>query len=293
MPYEFVPLWTGFYIGGSAGAAMGATGIHDKFDYVGDPSYSGTASNIGLIGGLQTGYNYQYGHFLFGLEGDAGYLGLSASKSAKGLSSADKTGHCYATYKDTYWWGSDTYTLPYSGGMCKADASYTGSSELYGDLTARFGYLMGRTLLYAKGGAAVLNADFKASYSGGNCLTTGDCSPVSGTKIGPSTFNFDHNNLMVGWTAGAGVEYALSSSWSLKAEYQHFDFGKMSYSYNGCYAIGPNSGMPSGGTCPSVKSQYDNHYTSTLTNGKTDVSVTADAVKFGINYHFSDEAELR
>ena len=46
--------------------------------------------------------------------------------------------------------------------------------------------------------------------------------------------------MLVGWTAGAGAEYALSPSWSLKAEYQHFDFGKMSYSYKGCYAIPGN-----------------------------------------------------
>ncbi len=74
----------------------------------------------------------------------------------------------------------------------------------------------------------------------------------------------------------------------------------MSYSYKGCYGIQTTAGSahqyPTGknyGVCPAGNSQFDNHYTSTITNGKTDVSITADAVKIGINYHFSDDAELR
>ena len=34
--------------------------------------------------------------------------------------------------------------------------------------------------------------------------------------------------------------------------------------------------------------RYSNHYTSTL-KGNTDVSITADAVKVGINYHVGKE----
>jgi outer membrane immunogenic protein len=33
-------------------------------------------------------------------------------------------------------------------------------------------------------------------------------------------------NTFTGWTAGGGIEYALTAAWSIKAEYQHFDFGK-------------------------------------------------------------------
>ena len=110
-----------------------------------------------------------------------------------------------------------------------------------------------------------------------------------------STFNFDHGDTLVGWTAGAGAEYALSPSWSVKAEYQHFDFGKISYWYSGCHAIPGNyawANDKSYGTCPAANSQYSNHYTSTV-DGKTDVSITADAVKIGINYHLNNEAELK
>ena len=129
---------------------------------------------------------------MFGLEGDAGDLGISVNKSAKGLTTKD--GNCTASYGPNAW---DQQT--YSGQMCKMDAKYSASSDFYGDLTARFGYLMGSTLLYVKGGGAGLDADFKAKYACQNCKTLGVCG-----NGGPSTFNYDHSDLLVGWTAGAG-----------------------------------------------------------------------------------------
>jgi outer membrane immunogenic protein len=259
-PLEFSPIWPGFYFGGHAGGAWGDTGTHDTFTYVGDPEFNGSLSSTGFIGGAQAGYNFQRGHFVFGLEGDLGYLGLKASKEA---SFHEDT--CTAHY-------SDGSTRSYSGQYCDVNAKYSSSSNLYGDLTGRLGYAMDRTLFYAKGGFAFLNADFKANYAGGNC--TFDNGGCGGNSNVPSTFNFGHSGILTGWTIGAGAEYALSPSWSIKAEYQHFDFGSMSYAYSGTYQI-PGNNYNSG------------HYTSTL-NGKTNVSVTADAVTVGLSYHLRD-----
>jgi outer membrane immunogenic protein len=170
------------------------------------------------------------------------------------------------------------------------NAKYSISNDFYGDLTARLGYLMGSTLFYVKGGGAGLDADFKAKYAGQNCLSISPKADASCSSKGygaTSPFNYDHSGMLVGWTAGAGVEYKISPSWSFKAEYQHFDFGSMSYSYSGCYAVpGFNT------TCPAGAQPYANHYTSTIT-GKTEVSVTADAVTLGFNYHLSNDAELK
>ena len=71
----------GLYFGGHAGGAWGNTDLHDQFDYIGDPEFSSSSSSAGLIAGAQAGYNVQRGHFVFGLEGDLGYLGISASKT--------------------------------------------------------------------------------------------------------------------------------------------------------------------------------------------------------------------
>jgi outer membrane immunogenic protein len=267
-PYVAVP-WQGFYFGGHAGGAWGNTNLHDKFDYNGDPESSSSIGSTGLIAGAQAGYNIQRGHVVFGLEGDIGYLGISASKSESYRPSS-----CDGYYND----GSHIHYTGADAKLCAVDGKYSVSSDLYGDLTGRLGYAADRTLFYAKGGVALLNADLKSNYSGASCKTLGTCG--SG---GPSTFNFDHSETMVGWTIGAGVEYALSSAWSLKAEYQHFDFGSMSSSYKGCVSVG--------GNCP-VGNALPDHFTSSI-NGKSDVSVTADAVKLGVNYHVGGEGGLK
>jgi outer membrane immunogenic protein len=81
------------------------------------------------------------------------------------------------------------------------DVSKIGSG-FYADATARLGYSFGRTLVYAKGGYAYFNGTISASEG-----TTGSVRGVNG------------------WTAGGGVEYKLAPAWSVKAEYQYFDFG--------------------------------------------------------------------
>ena len=268
-----VPSWQGLYFGGHAGGVWGNTDVHDHFDYVGDPEFNGNLGSTGFIGGAQAGYNIQRGHFVFGPEADIGYLGISASKSASNLGPQS----CTANY--AYNSPSVTY---YDPRMCQADAKYSVSGGLYGDLTARLGYAVDRTLFYVKGGVAILDADFKTNYSGDNCTTTGGCWNESGKLLTTtpvrSTFAFDHGDTLVGSTAGAGVEYALSPSWSFKAEYQHFDFGKMSSSNHGCYGIPVSAGSTykygdsRDGTCPAANSTTNNHYTSTI-DGKTDVSI--------------------
>ncbi len=63
-------------------------------------------------------------------------------------------------------------------------------------------------LLYATGGAAWM--DFK--------------SVIGVTGFGTATWEISH----VGWTAGGGVEGAITRNWSWKAEYLHLDTGSFS-----------------------------------------------------------------
>jgi outer membrane immunogenic protein len=254
-PYVVLP-WQGLYFGAHGGGVWGGTNVTDTFTYVGDPTLNGNSSSTGLIAGGQLGYNIQRGNFVFGPEADIGFLGLSTSKSAAFNPPANYTCDGYPSI------------------FCGVNANYTNSGGLYGDLTGRLGYATDRSLLYVKGGLAVVNDQFSANYQGSNCTyLPGGCWGVQNT---PSAFNFGHSETLIGWTLGAGAEYALSPAWSLKAEYQHFDFGKMSYSYSGCV---PVPGAPV--TCPGT------WYTSRI-NGKTDISVTADAVSVGVNYHLGE-----
>ena len=79
------------------------------------------------------------------------------------------------------------------------------AGAFYGDVTGRMGFTYGLGLFYAKGGFAFFDGAAKASNS------------VATTSSESDTFT--------GWTLGGGLEYLVSPGWSVKAEYQYFDFG--------------------------------------------------------------------
>ncbi|WP_238123261.1 MULTISPECIES: outer membrane protein [unclassified Xanthobacter] len=76
-----------------------------------------------------------------------------------------------------------------------------------GTVTARLGYAFDKTLLYARGGFA-----WDRQTDGFNNFN------FTGQLMG-------HDSTNTGWTAGAGVEYALLPNLSVGLEYKHFDFG--------------------------------------------------------------------
>lgn len=252
-PYVPVPaLWEGFYLGGNVGGAWNTATVDDHYDYVGDPVSSNSLNGSGIIGGGQIGYNFQWGNIVFGPEADLGYLGLSASRSVALAPAPDCLAH-------------------YPGDMCGLNANYSTSGGLYGDITGRLGYAVDRVLFYAKGGAAFLDVDIKANYVGQNCATARNCYLHPNAPVNASTFNFEQSETLWGWTAGGGIEYALSQEWSVKVEYQHFDFGSASFRHDGAFDI---PGTP---------------WRSTL-KGDAEFSQTVDAVKVGVNFHLNASA---
>ena len=125
---------------------------------------------------------------------------------------------------------------PSSGGVT---TSHIGSG-LFGDATGRLGLAEGNALFYAKGGYAFYDAKASVTNTGG--LGGGTASTGEYTS---------------GWTAGGGVEYMFVPSWSMKVEYQHFDFGSQTATL---VTGGGNFG-------------YSN-------------KLTADSLQAGLNYHF-------
>jgi outer membrane immunogenic protein len=106
------------------------------------------------------------------------------------------------------------------------------SSGFYFDITGRLGYTWGPALLYIKGGYA---------YYGGSLSVNDGVSALS------------HSDLS-GWTGGGGIEYQINPAWSVKAEYQFFEFNTF-------------------------------QLISTDTNTFDD-RFTAQTFKVGVNYHF-------
>ena len=75
--------WAGFYIGGHTGVAVGKTSTSNNAPYggfdAGGTPLSYNLNPVSIFGGGQVGYNWQRGVWVFGLEGDFGYLGLNES----------------------------------------------------------------------------------------------------------------------------------------------------------------------------------------------------------------------
>jgi outer membrane immunogenic protein len=111
-------------------------------------------------------------------------------------------------------------------------AGCTTNNDWLGTVRGRLGYAFDRFLPYVTGGLAV--GDIRATTPG---------------FAGATQTN-------AGWTAGAGLEFAIAGNWTAKAEYLHVDLGSF------------NCGLTCGVTTT------DN------------VSFSADIVRGGVNYRF-------
>jgi opacity protein-like surface antigen len=163
--------WAGPYVGANFGGALSAG------EHVLTPIGDGATNPSGALGGLQFGYNYLVAPtWLIGIEGELDWT------SAQGKSNfVDPAG--------------------------TASLSITSEHNWYDTVSGRIGYVMGPLMLYAKGGAAWMNADYKMEVNSG----------LDGITL--------TNTTRPGWIAGGGLEYMLGSRWSAKLEYDHLDFG--------------------------------------------------------------------
>jgi len=117
--------------------------------------------------------------------------------------------------------------------------------DLYATLTPRVGYAAGPALLYVKGGAAWTHGAVDMIFNN---------NPAA---VFASSSRFD----ATGWTAGGGIEYALTPAWSAKLEYDYLNFGGRTV------ATPYVAGNPSGLTAP-----------------VTSVAEQVHQLKFGLNY---------
>jgi outer membrane immunogenic protein len=112
--------WTGFYVGGHAGGLWS----EKHWTFIPDPTITASPEPTGFLGGLQAGYNFQSGAWVFGVEGSYSWADASAR---------------------------DQFTQP--------GAPVYGHSTIdsLATLTGRVGYAAWqRSLIYVKGGAAWL-----------------------------------------------------------------------------------------------------------------------------------------
>lgn len=118
MPMKAPPLvnpatnWSGFYIG-----AMGGYGTENASD----DTINGVDVKIkgGFAGGT-VGYNWQFGQWVLGLEGDAAWSDIKASATVLGISVEDRI-RSWGTARGRIGYAFDTVLLYATGGYAWAD----------------------------------------------------------------------------------------------------------------------------------------------------------------------------
>ncbi|MFT4277229.1 MAG: porin family protein [Rhodopseudomonas sp.] len=220
--------WTGFYLGGHLGAGFGTAKVDNPF---GPSIYGDTVRAPKALAGLQAGYNWQ-------LPGSAWVLGVEADASAI---DADGTDTC----------------LAYSGQFVSANCRVR--EHMLGTLTGRLGRTFGpdgRSLMYVKGGGAVLVGDFRMTTNASDYLNQ-PAAELDSTRWG--------------WTVGAGIEYALSPRWAVRAEYDYANFGHRGLD------------TPGGGF---LQTQFDPNSLVNTAGAPTQVHQDMHLIKLGLNYYF-------
>jgi outer membrane immunogenic protein len=88
----------------------------------------------------------------------------------------------------------------------------TSKADVQGSVRGRIGIAFDRVLIYGTGGVAF--TDFYTELGDMTGFFTG----VPGTN---ATFT----NTRAGWTAGGGIEYAVTDNWWVRGEYRYSNFG--------------------------------------------------------------------
>ena len=196
----FVPppfTWTGFYIGVNAGGIWGTgntrtTPLRKQISRSSNNVNYGSLGTgaSGFIGGGQAGYNFQSGAAVFGIETDFDGTSMSKSKSIVGQTFRLENG------------ASDFFTTNASARM-----------NWLGTTRGRVGFVAtpdNRLMFYGTGGVA---------YGGGNAHVN----LFDNTR--GWAWNGSKSDTRVGWTLGAGVEYAITNNITIKGEYLYYNLG--------------------------------------------------------------------
>ena len=269
--------WSGFYAGGalsvrppsgksslSAGNyAFPANGVGgDDVDLDPDETgsqlsdFSGKLSRNTFGGTLFGGYNLQINSYVYGVETDVTYS-LDRSKRSGSLA-----------VDGSYNFTEDRHTSAASGNLA---ITQTSRLRADGSLRARIGLTAPNLLVFATGGVALGRFERQTGINGAVVFTSRDgATQATHTFAGKS----ESNKIRLGWTVGAGADYKLTDSWTLRADYRYTSFGKSQSSFSSTSTCtGPNCAeLPAAPATASTRS--------------TDVF---HAVRVGMSYQFGND----
>jgi opacity protein-like surface antigen len=226
---EAVRSWTGLYVGLNAGYGFGGGGrskggqthyennspgnvfpFNNETRGDGGPAWDTSNNPNGVFGGVQFGYNRQFNPWLVGgLEADLQGSALSGSSFATNTTAIVLT------------------PIPPGGPNLwpvMGNASTSQRIDWFGTVRGRLGVTSfdQQLLVYGTGGMAYGHVRQQFGYTGGFL-------PDAALGFGGSHWagSASTSPTKVGWTLGAGLEWAPVSmpNWSFKAEYLYIDLG--------------------------------------------------------------------
>jgi outer membrane immunogenic protein len=209
--------WTGFYVGINGGFAWGNSSVaftaNDPAALAGTCGGGGAPKGQcinavdfrrdGAVAGGQFGFNWQVNsHWLVGAEADYQWSNLDGS-----VSSSFRLGNFGATNVGATMVASQTV-------------------ESFGTVRARAGVLLAPPLLlYGTGGFAFgqVHENLSVPAATTNVLSAGGFSYAC--TIGTACFAGSASQILFGWSAGAGAEYAITSSLIFRTELLYVHLG--------------------------------------------------------------------
>ena len=230
--------WTGFYLGVNAGYGFGKSDVSTETVFS-PTGYFATASipQIQASGAGHVSPKGFTGGLTFGYNAQSGttVYGLEFDADSFGLKGDRTAGSAYVVAPTT------SYTL-----------KETTKAEYLTTLRGRVGYADNRNLWFGTAGLALTSIKIEDTFS--------DTFATASESVSKSKSK-------VGWTLGAGYEYAAPDQWTFKAEVLYVDFGKVSVDGNTLTAFTPAIAFPT------------NTFTHTA-------NLKAEVVRIGFNYRF-------
>ncbi|MBI3698861.1 MAG: porin family protein [Afipia sp.] len=248
-------IWSGFYVGATAGYAWGQSRSNTTSDCPGTGAVrlgyycdgsapalignavavaaagSGSTNPAGFTGGGLAGYNSQRGDWVFGFETDLSSFKLNSARSSRGLYPVAGAGTSFVLNSSI-------------------DSSWLWTAR------ARAGWTVSNALIYATGGLAI------SELTAANFFLDNASTVVGANGSGSGSAR----EVKVGYSIGGGAEWSLTRNWSIKAEYLFVDLGEVQAVAR---VTNPNF---AGGTPANLVT--------------TSTDLTAHIARFGANYRF-------
>ncbi|WP_375651812.1 outer membrane protein [Bartonella sp. LB28NMGDW] len=211
--------WTGFYLGAQIGSrsmksdkGSSTLGWHDL-------------KLSGMLGGLYTGYNVDLGNgVIFGLDTDVSFIGKkdTINSLTRVVGFAKSVEEINKLLDDAKIKRNDGLEVE---GADEYIESITMKEKWSGATRVRIGFATDRIMPYIAGGVAYTQMQGISAIE----VKKNSLLPDNANKVIASGNVYDETKTLVGFTLGAGVDFAMTDNVLLRAEYRYSDYGKKKY----------------------------------------------------------------